>query len=208
MKINLFINYFKCDDIERRKEYDFCLKHNKESGYFNEIIQFNGRITYSDFFEQTSKYPDDINVLSNLDIYFNDTILLAKEMTDNDAYALTRWEPKGRKIVPFERKHSGAQAMHSQDIWIIKGKARPVNGNFNLGVAGCDNRIAYELSLHYRVTNPSDKIQCIHKHKDEARNYTLKHKIMPPYMWVPVGEEAIRPGRQHQGRQHFRRRNI
>ncbi len=203
MNINLFVNYFDCGNPERQKEYKFCLKHNKNSGYFNEIITFDGRMTYSDFFEHTAKYPDDINVLSNLDIYFNETILLAKEIGDNDAYALTRWETKGRTLIPFEIKHNGAMAMHSQDVWIVKGKARPVNGNFNLGVPGCDNRIAYELSLHYRVSNPSDKIQCIHKHKEETRNYTLKHTVMGPYMWVPVGEEAVRPGRQH-----FRRRNI
>ena len=204
MNINLFINYFKCDNPKRQKEYDFCFDYNKKSKRFNEIICFSDRMTYNDFFEQTAKYPNDINVLANLDIYFNGTILLAKEMEDNDAYALTRWELSNHgQLVPFERKHSGAHAMHSQDVWIVKGKARPVNGNFNMGVPGCDNRIAYELSQHYRVTNPSDKIQCIHKHKDDARNYTLKHKIMPPYMWVPVGDEAILPGRQY-----FRRRNI
>ena len=71
MKINLFINYFKSDDPKSQKEYDFCLKHNKSSGYFNEIITFDGRMTYSDFFEQTAKYPDDINVLSNLDLFTN-----------------------------------------------------------------------------------------------------------------------------------------
>jgi len=205
MRLNLFINYFKCNNPERKKEYDFCLKHNKNSGYFNEIIKFDGRITYSDFFDLTAKYQDDINVLSNLDIYFNETILLAKGIGDNEAYALTRWELDGRSIIPFEIKHSGVKGKFSQDVWIIKGKALPVNGNFNLGKPGCDNRIAYELSQHYTVTNPSDKIQCIHKHKEEARNYTLKGKIMPPYLWVEVGGGTVIPGRQ----QYFRaRRNI
>lgn len=203
MKLNLFINYFKCNKPERQKEYNFCLKHNKNSGYFNEIITFDGRMTYSDFFEHTAKYPDDINVLSNLDIYFNETILLVKEIGADDAYALTRWEIEGRSIVPFEMKHSGVKAMHSQDVWIIKGKARPVNGNFHLGQRGCDNRIAYELSRHYKVYNYSNKIQCIHKHKNEERNYTIKEPVPPPYYWCPVGEEAKAPSQLR-----FIRRNI
>jgi hypothetical protein len=203
MNINLFINYYKCDDPIRQKEYDYCLKRNKKSGLFNEIITFDGRMAYNDFFEHAGKYPNDINVLANLDIYFNDTILLAKEIGDDEAYALTRWEIKGSKIIPFERKHDGARAMHSQDVWIIRGKARAVNGNFNMGVPGCDNRIAYELNRQYRVLNPSDKIKCIHKHKDEKRNYTLKYRVPPPYMWVPVGGEAILPSRQA----HFIPRN-
>jgi hypothetical protein len=204
MKLNLFVNYYKCGDPIRQKELDFCFNHNRKSGLFNEIINFEGRMTYNDFFKQTHNYPDDVNILSNLDIYFNESILLASDIDAGDAYALTRWEIKNGAVVSFETKHNGgAKAMHSQDVWIIKGAAKPVNGNFNMGVAGCDNRIAYELAQYYKVTNPSDEIKCVHKHKNESRNYTIPGRVPPPFMWVPIGSEAIAPSQAK-----FRRRNI
>ena len=124
-KINLFVNYYNCGDKERQKELDFCKKNHKECGFFNEIINFSERPTYNDFFNATKEYPNDINILTNSDIYFNETILEVRKIKQNECYALTRWEidtdEEGKeKIVSFESKHSynkEAKARHSQDVW-------------------------------------------------------------------------------------------
>ena len=198
--MNLFINYFQCGDKERQKELDFCFNTNIESGLFKKIINFDDRPTYNDFFNATKVYPNDINIFANSDIYFNETINLVRDMGVKDAYALTRWEIDNGEIVPFEEKHhynAEAKAKHSQDVWVFNGVAKNIRGNFQIGVPGCDNRIAWEINnAGYRLSNPSDKIQCIHKHAEQARNYNIKKPIPPPYLWViPNGVEQPRRGR-------------
>ena len=188
-KINLFVNHYQCGDIERQKELDYCFNINKESGLFSEIINFSDRPKYSDFFKATESYPDDINIFANSDIYFNETIKMVQSMDKNQAFALTRWELDGDKIVPFEEKHSynkEAKSKHSQDVWVFNGAVKNVLGHFYIGQRGCDNRIAYEISRRYKLSNPSDKIQCIHKHAEEKRNYSMPHAVPPPYLWVDV----------------------
>jgi len=197
MNINLFVNHYQCGDEERQAELDFCVKHNTESNLFANIILFGGRVTYNDFFKETANYPNDINILSNVDIYFNETILKVLEMGDNDCYCITRWEEVDGEIRRFSEMHdynNGAQEAWSQDTWVIKGKARRVNGQFHLGIPGCDNRIAYEFHIAgYNVSNPCPDIQCIHKHKSPTRNYQVPKgmggKIQRPYKFIAPRDE-------------------
>ncbi len=196
-KLNLFVSYFESEDKERQKELSYCRDHHKTCGIFSEIIEFSNRPTYDDFFKATEKYPSDINILSNADIVFNETILESRNMGKNDAYALTRWEVKDGEIVPFEDMHDynkEAKARHSQDVWIFNGTARGVWGPFHIGVPGCDNRMAYEIQRsNYRLTNPSNKIKCVHIHADQERNYNIPNgyndRVPPPYRWVDVDTE-------------------
>lgn len=198
-KINLFINHFQCGDLERQKELDYCLNYNRDSGFFASIINFSERPMYSDFFNKTSEYPNDINVFANSDIYFNDTIKNVQGISQNECYALTRWELDGEEVVKFEEKHvynKEAKARHSQDVWIFNGAVSGVYGDFHIGIAGCDNRIAHEISRRYQISNPSNSIQCIHKHKEESRNYNIPQgyngRVSPPYKWVEVSQEEIK----------------
>lgn len=198
MNINLFVNHYNCGDQVRQKEIDYCLDLNRNSGVFNEVINFDGRITYNNFFEETANYPDDINILANTDIYFNKTINLVREMKDDDCYCITRWEEGKEGIVRFKDHHgfnNDAKEKFSQDIWIIKGKAHGVHGAFHLGVPGCDNRIAYELSKYYKISNPCDTIQCIHKHADKRRDYNIptgyRYRVPQPYKWVEPNDETV-----------------
>ena len=134
----------------------------KKSLLFSVIRNFDNRPTYDRFFEVTKEYPNDINILANADIYFNDTIKLIQGIGKKECYALTRWEEEGEKIVPFETKHSynkQAHAKHSQDVWVFNGSVNIKGGNFHLGRPGCDNRIACIIHENgYSVTNPSNKL--------------------------------------------------
>ena len=193
--INLFINPYKADNKHRQAELDYCLDSNESNPLIDRIIPFPDRMTYSDFFNETANYPDDINILANTDIYFNETLELIKDIKENECYAITRSELNNGKVVRFEEKHAynaEAKAKHSQDVWAFKGSVKNVFGNFNLGVPGCDNRIAFEIAKAYRIKNPCYQIQCIHKHSSQERNYNLPKgvtRILPPYKWVdPEGE--------------------
>lgn len=183
--INLFTSYFKGDDPVRQKEYDYCLNKNKANKAIDRIIYFKHRPTYLDFFRAIRKYPNDINILSNADIYFDDTILLANNIKPRQCYALTRWELLDGKIMMFEDRHRSAKAKHSQDTWIIRGSVNVDHiGQFHIGTRGCDNRIAYDLhTIGYNVINPSLSIKTIHVHKNDFRKAS-NIIIPPPYKWI------------------------
>lgn len=188
MQVNLFINYFQCGDNERQKEYDFCFQSNQDNPLINRIINFDNRLKYDDFFEATQDYPDDINILANSDIYFNETIKNVLNIRDNECYAITRSELKAEKVVPFEEMNTynkEAKARFSQDVWVFKGAVKRVRANFHLGMRGCDNRVAHEISMAgYKVINPCYTIECIHKHKEEVRNYTITEPVPRPYKFI------------------------
>lgn len=205
MKINLFVNYYTVDDAERQNEIDFCFDQNLKNKHIDGVIIFSDRITrmlshnainkgdlipidrptYQDFFNAASEYPDDINIIANSDIYFDETIELVKQIGENDAYCLTRWEYKDGDIQPFFRIH-GAPAEWSQDCVIWKGVNRLKNVDkvwatnlitnqdeeipYTLGHPGQENHMAWLLNnAGYNVSNPSTKIRAIHVHKDRSR---------------------------------------
>jgi len=176
----LFVQVYDCGDPERQKELDACLRINKESGYFNEVVEIKDRLTYFELFQLTQSYKHSINVIANSDIYFDETILLAKFMNEGSCYALSRWDYMGDKLaVLFNRKDS-------QDVWIFNGAVKPVrNCDFTLGLPGVDNRIAYELkAAGYTVLNPSKTIHSIHLHLSNMRTYTTKERIPEPYHFI------------------------
>jgi len=187
--INLFTGYFEAKDPQRKLEIDLCFAKNKANEYIDRIITFANRPTYQDFFNATKNYPNDINIFANADIYFDETIKLVDRIGAKDCFALTRWELYKGEIIPFEQRHSGgAKARHSQDVWIFRGAVNGVYGGFHLGIPGTDNRIAYEISKAYNISNPSLSIKAIHVHREEERFYTIPagslEKIPPPYKWV------------------------
>lgn len=204
--MNLFINYYK--NSNRQHELDFCLLQNLEHELINNIIIFNesdrefthskireikvsDRPTYQDFFNATSDYQNDINIIANSDIYFDESLINAMILDGNTCYAITRHEIRKGKVVPFNKAHS-VRPDYSQDVWMFRGKVDMINCDevmaisqkdektmkmirFTIGVPGCDNVIAAKLKSRYNVKNPCDYIRCIHKHADESRsNYPYR----------------------------------
>jgi len=176
-KVNLFTCHFKHRNKQRQRELDFCLEKNKSNPLIDKIYLFSERPHYRDFFNQTTAYPNDINILANADIYFNDTIKYLQFIKPNQCFAITRWEEHNRKAVRFEERHvknKNAQAKHSQDVWVFMGAVKNrLQGNFYMGIPGCDNRIAWEISNLYQIFNPCETIQCIHKHQNPERKYNI-----------------------------------
>ena len=162
-KLNLFINWF--DSPVRPQEFDYCLKKNLQ--VFDRVINLNGRPDFNEFFGTAGRFADDINVVANLDIYFDHTIKLAKWITDDEVYCLTRWEDDGvGNIISFGQKHYGHPGEWSQDAWIFTGvKVQRINAEFGMGRRGCDNHLAY-LFAHagLNISNPSLDIKAIHMH--------------------------------------------
>lgn len=181
-KINLFVQVYDCGNEERQKELDYCLAENKNLNinsvpYFN-VIEIKERLTFNDLFKLTENYPNDINIIANSDIYFDETILEARFLKPNECYALSRWDYVNGGAILFNRKDS-------QDVWIFNGSVTKDIGHYNLGVPGCDNKIAYELMTNgYSVSNPSKTIHSIHLHNTNYRTYNPKDRLFEPFHFI------------------------
>lgn len=183
MRTILFINWYNEKNQKRAGELIECLNKNCECKAIDFVINISDvqaphpkviqskyipRLTFADYFHciNATVTDNDISIIANLDIYFDETLSAVKQMKKDDAYALTRYDVDGDKTTFFNRTDS-------QDVWIFKGKIKPVNdAEFYLGIPGCDNAIADRLQrAGYNVTNPSLTVKTYHLHSSNIRNY-------------------------------------
>jgi hypothetical protein len=200
----LITPYYKTQSSERNAELDYVLKKNIESNIFDKIILFcdpncippytderieiiiaNNRPTYLDFFNQGNNHTGSIIVISNSDIFFDESINISKKYIKKKrrVLALTRYEYFKVTDI-FENKM--IMGCDSQDSWVYLS---PINMNgmsidFGLGIPGCDNRIAYELAKNYNVVNPSYSIKTYHYHESNVRNYNPNNRLNGDYLQV------------------------
>lgn len=196
--INLFTSYFRSDNAFRQNELDMCLNKNIACKEIDRIyllcdqptevpshpkitpIYIRHRPTYDVMFSFVNSYTgdQDYNVIANSDIYFDETLKLVNQYNPNYCLALTRWEVEKTGIRFLNRRDS-------QDVWIFKGKARDVKGDFGLGVPGCDNAIAFRFEqAGYKVINPSRTIKTYHLHQSGVRTYNVNVKVPQPYKLI------------------------
>jgi len=199
MKINLFVNYFEHPVLKRRLEYRHCYKKNLGllgKCQFDRVISLQGRPTFADYFRMMSKYPEDCNVLANLDIMFDDSIQLAKNIQPNTAYCITRHEWTSGGPVTFAEYNYGHPGEWSQDCWVFTGNKvlDLVNATeFPLGTRGCDNYLAWLLRYHgFKILNPAKDITVIHYHIHEREESSKREKCGDPKKYSKVELEHIR----------------
>lgn len=195
MGINLFQNYYADNNYSRHKEIVYCFQVNENIKLHETIYNFHRitlRPTFNDFFKLTEKYPNDINIIANSDIYFDADSLYNIQMAfvnhknpEKLCLALTRYDMINNVPIFMNRADS-------QDVWAFNGSVPKIEGAdfFVGGVAGCDNRIAKLLEDNgYNVVNPSIDIKTYHLHETGIRNYIdsngkIKETIPPPYKLV------------------------
>jgi hypothetical protein len=147
-------------------------------------IKVNTRPTFNDFFriinQNTGNY--DINIIANSDIFFDESLQYVSHYKNgNLVFALTRWnmERMGLKLQDTY--------FYSQDSWIFFGRIFNINGDFSIGMVGCDNKLAYEIkNANYKIKNPSLTIRSIHSHKISFKNSyqsNVPDRISPPYFY-------------------------
>jgi hypothetical protein len=198
-KINVFSNYYTSDLEDRQLELDTCLKKNNENEDIDRIILFtnvkptlksdkiicvmgNDRPTYKEYFSYINEnYPNDYNILANLDIYFGDMSYI-HTLNENWVYALTRYDVDTNGNDVFWNH------IDSQDVWVFNGMIKDVSEcNFTLGVPGCDNAIAERLRRGgYNVLNPSLKFKTYHLHNTNYRTNLNHPAINQPYFFPEI----------------------
>lgn len=197
-KINLISTYYDSQDLTRKTELDFCKEHNIKSG-FDEILYWNDiRIpTFNNLFDMFVNFSEEINVISNADIYFlPESVERIKfffekyeNVRNNLCLALSRWEFRDHGNHRFTRDAG------SQDAWCFFGNVKyNESTNFEIGTPGCDNRLVAELrqTLNYIVLNPSLYIKIIHYHPsgNTTRTYLENgkriRKVDGPYETVDI----------------------
>jgi hypothetical protein len=204
----LFICLYNEVNLERKKEYERCLKENVNNSQLDKIcviyeengekmsfpetmfdspkisvIKVAKRPTYSDIFEIINSIvgnKDIISILANSDIYFDESLELVNNIDmDSVCLALTRYDVLKDNTIQFH------DSVCSQDTWIFRGRIKPIESSFNLGIAGCDNRIAYEIEkAGYSIVNPSLDIKTYHLHNSQVRNYNKTQPIPKPYKFL------------------------
>jgi hypothetical protein len=211
MGINLFTQYYSDKNIERQHELFYCLGKNTSNNfqkiivlveneerkkivqqYFPtcESINVGKRASFNDFFAIMGKdeYSNDINVMSNSDIFFDDLDIIKEYIANvpkNTCLALSRYDyHSDNNIVPFLRADS-------QDTWIFNGNPNiHTELEYGMGFGGCDNRLAHDIQAHgYNVINPCHTIKTYHLHNSNIRNYLNDknepiERIPQPYLLI------------------------
>lgn len=176
--INLITSYYQDSNLDRRKEIDFCFFKNSILSNVNFIVlESQKRVKFSEYFEHINKITkqDDVNIVCNSDIYFEEEILLSEKIKEDQVFALSRWDLQTNGSIKFFDRFD------SQDAWIFRGKIKPIYADFYMGYRGCDNRLAHELAQSgYQVFNPSKTLKAIHVHTSNIRNYTYNDKLFVP----------------------------
>jgi hypothetical protein len=203
--LNLMVQYFTVSNQDRQKEIDDCLKKNCENSFIKKIfllteekfdaeilnhpkieqIVIGKRLKFSDAFEfANKKLPGEVFILSNADIYFDESLAKAGEYDfENLFLALSRHNhfkdgreqiiignPKyDTRVVQKDYNEEGGRIeWASQDAWIFK---TPISqdvidkAGFELGRLNCDGRILWLMkAFGYKVLNPCINIAIRHLH--------------------------------------------
>lgn len=210
--INLFFPYYKCGDLDRQEEIDFCLQKNIENSLIDKlivliddgslspfssdkitVINLDKRPTYKKWIDLTKELRlSGISVLCNSDIYFDDSIEFFDEVLDksNKFVALSRWELIGGTTSLHPNPH------WSQDVWAMNcdnylSTELLHQLDFPMGVPRCDNKIAYLFGIYgWEVFNPCNQLKSFHVHETEMRTYHKKLDIR-----IIGGVAYVHPGK-------------
>ncbi|MDE2105796.1 MAG: hypothetical protein KGL39_51705, partial [Patescibacteria group bacterium] len=163
--ITLFVNTYRDPDPVRDAELEAVRSFNRGNSAIATTVDLIGpRLAFGELFREVNLVGHDqqVVVVANADIYFDQSIAAAADIAAGHAYALTRWDDchDGIRLFADEK---GTPRCDSQDAWIFRAPIRPElieACNFTLGVRGCDNRLAYEIAkAGYTVSNQSKSIR-------------------------------------------------
>ena len=198
---------------ERSKEIELCLKRNIENPLIEKIILLNekdynldilksdkieihkitSRLNYQKAMQFADRFKDKIIIISNNDIYFDESLEEIKKYNafDNKIIALTRHEldkfgnvlPQNRVKPFFDMRTKGyykVRRIWSHDAWIYKNPLKQFDCDFFLGIMGCENSfINAARNAGIECLNGYPYIRAIHCHSSNFRpNFNKPYDII------------------------------
>ena len=208
----LISTYYKSNNEDRNNEIKECLIKNYQNNYINKIYLLNDTIydlsfikdikkkiiqiiiseekNYKLKFSDSIKFINDhlsgeVCILSNSDIYFDNSLLKIDNITDT-LFALLRYDQdiNGKKNI---FKLFDIPRDNSQDSWIFKS---PLNIDlnkidFSFGTLGCDSVFLYHVyNTGIKISNPSFDIITTHIHNSDYRTYNIDERIHGKYCLI------------------------
>lgn len=170
-KINIFLEQDSSPYIV--KDYiEAAIQKNKVWADIINVVETHERPTFNTVFEYCDSVcgSDDINILSNNDIYFDDTINIIKTLKHDQFICNTRVNSAGKieKIGPW-------QNIFSQDVWAWRGKTAPaLDVDVHIGSYMCDSYMNHVLNdiQYYKCYNLGPLLKCIHVHRSHTSETT------------------------------------
>jgi len=156
------------------------------------LININARMKYSDAFNLVSS--DNLKgyiIIANSDIFFDSSIenlYVSNAAVERKVYCLLRFEYANSDLTKCNVFGNGTSC--SQDTWIFHTNNNIVPHhtklfNFQLGVLGCDNYIAYIFNiLGFKLYNEPFLIKTYHNHASNFRTYDNSTRIKGHYILI------------------------
>ncbi len=182
--------------VGRRAELFYCLNRNLEHPLITQVWlvvegkpdvpshpkiktkHYGHRPLFSDMIKLANEQKG-ITIIANTDIYFDETLAMAKYLNPQHCFALTRWDANANGALKFYGKE------YSQDAWLFHLPIKVTGANYPPGKPGCDNKLAWEMAqAGIKVTNPSKTIKACHLHLTNLRRYSQKETIPGPYLTI------------------------
>ena len=215
----LTIPYFESKSNLRNSEFLICLEHNINNPAIDAIILLceippssiellndpkivmkilKTRPTYHEAFTIAQRYrkrkigraSNCLIIVANSDIIFDEAVISKafSRIGKNIAIALSRWNLTLTSSLTIDAELHNC--WDSQDSWFFLNRINRGNFKFEIGIPGCDNRLAHELSVSkYRVINPAKSLITKHLHLTDFRTYSdSTDRIGPPYKFISITE--------------------
>jgi hypothetical protein len=192
--IVIFIQWYEADE-ETKSNMVYCLKKNIGNEHIKAIhileencldfmdylskdemlkIRYsnvNSRVSYRQWLDYSiQRYPEDIKVLINSDIYLDHKISILKKLLwrFDILYASSRIDQtKSGDLIEsretFEENSPPINPLYSQDCWIFRDKLIDFDADYYLGYENCDRKLRESLvSSGGKLVNLYKLINCIH----------------------------------------------
>jgi ribosomal protein L7Ae-like RNA K-turn-binding protein len=157
------------------------------------ITYVSSRATYAFCFNLANElFPDSRIILSNADIYFNETLELLDDYDLTDKFLiLTRWDIGQDGSLSLHAYSPKSEKSYSHDSWFFSTPLHFEDGNVLIGTPGCDGTIAFQAQKNaLGLLNPCFSIQGCHLHLSGLRHY--EQKTAYPYIsLLPVPYDRI-----------------
>lgn len=176
--IRLIVNRWRESHPARRAELELCAKNNNDNPHIGVVaVDAQQRVTYDALIRAANERitsSDDISIIANADIYFDDTVVLFAALDLHEVYALSR----------YDLRTDGTSIMNPAlgiDTWVFRGRIRGVRADFPIGSWATDVRFNAEILLAgYRLLNPARTIRSYHVHTSGIRNYRSRSEYPGP----------------------------